>query len=164
MHLYSAYLFFFFFIFKQIYNNYKGVLFMEIIMDFLSNETALLISLLAACLTVVVIRIVRTIKNKTTGPVEDIIDPNLDKLKDIVIKAINASKDVIIDELKVILADGKVETSELIGLKIKIVTEVIKEFTSDAKNIADDTLKDITAVSKKLVDEKIEEMKKEIEE
>ena len=137
---------------------------MEIIMDFLSNETALLISLLAACLTVVVIRIVRTIKNKTTGPVEDIIDPNLDKLKDIVIKAINASKDVIIDELKVILADGKVETSELIGLKIKIVTEVIKEFTSDAKNIADDTLKDITDVSKKLVDEKIEEMKKEIEE
>ena len=137
---------------------------MEIIMDFLSNETALLISLLAVCLTVVVIRIVRTIKNKTTGPVEDIIDPNLDKLKDIVIKAINASKDVIIDELKVILADGKVETSELIGLKIKIVTEVIKEFTSDAKNIADDTLKDITAVSKKLVDEKIEEMKKEIEE
>ena len=136
---------------------------MEIIMDFLSNETALLISLLAVCLTVVVIRIVRTIKNKTTGPVEDIIDPNLDKLKDIVIKAINASKDVIIDELKVILADGKVETSELIGLKIKIVTEVIKEFTSDAKNIADDTLKDITAVSKKLVDEKIEEMKKEIE-
>ena len=133
-------------------------------MDFLSNETALLISLLAVCLTVVVIRIVRTIKNKTTGPVEDIIDPNLDKLKDIVIKAINASKDVIIDELKVILADGKVETSELIGLKIKIVTEVIKEFTSDAKNIADDTLKDITAVSKKLVDEKIEEMKKEIEE
>ena len=137
---------------------------MEIIMDFLSNETALLISLLAVCLTVVVIRIVRAIKNKTTGPVEDIIDPNLDKLKDIVIKAINASKDVIIDELKVILADGKVETSELIGLKIKIVTEVIKEFTSDAKNIADDTLKDITAVSKKLVDEKIEEMKKEIEE
>lgn len=137
---------------------------MEIIMDFLSNETALLISLLAVCLTVVVIRIVRTIKNKTTGPVEDIIDPNLDKLKDIVIKAINASKDVIIDELKVILADGKVETSELIGLKIKIVTEVIKEFTSDAKNIADDTLKDITAVSKKLVDEKIEEMKKEMEE
>ena len=137
---------------------------MEIIMDFLSNETALLISLLAVCLTVVVIRIVRTIKNKTTGPVEDIIDPNLDKLKDIVIKVINASKDVIIDELKVILADGKVETSELIGLKIKIVTEVIKEFTSDAKNIADDTLKDITAVSKKLVDEKIEEMKKEIEE
>ena len=137
---------------------------MEIIMDFLSNETALLISLLAVCLTVVVIRIVRTIKNKTTGPVEDIIDPNLDKLKDIVIKAINASKDVMIDELKVILADGKVETSELIGLKIKIVTEVIKEFTSDAKNIADDTLKDITAVSKKLVDEKIEEMKKEIEE
>ena len=137
---------------------------MEIIMDFLSNETALLISLLAVCLTVVVIRIVRTIKNKTTGPVEDIIDPNLDKLKDIVIRAINASKDVIIDELKVILADGKVETSELIGLKIKIVTEVIKEFTSDAKNIADDTLKDITAVSKKLVDEKIEEMKKEIEE
>ena len=137
---------------------------MEIIMDFLSNETALLISLLAVCLTVVVIRIVRTIKNKTTGPVEDIIDPNLDKLKDIVIKAINASKDVLIDELKVILADGKVETSELIGLKIKIVTEVIKEFTSDAKNIADDTLKDITAVSKKLVDEKIEEMKKEIEE
>ena len=137
---------------------------MEIIMDFLSNETALLISLLAACLTVVVIRIVRVIKNKTTGPVEDIIDPNLDKLKDIVIRAINASKDVIIDELKVILADGKVETSELIGLKIKIVTEVIKEFTSDAKNIADDTLKDITAVSKKLVDEKIEEMKKEIEE
>ena len=137
---------------------------MEIIMDFLSNETALLISLLAVCLTVVVNRIVRTIKNKTTGPVEDIIDPNLDKLKDIVIKAINASKDVIIDELKVILADGKVETSELIGLKIKIVTEVIKEFTSDAKNIADDTLKDITAVSKKLVDEKIEEMKKEIEE
>ena len=137
---------------------------MDIIMDFLSNETALLISLLAVCLTVVVIRIVRTIKNKTTGPVEDIIDPNLDKLKDIVIKAINASKDVIIDELKVILADGKVETSELIGLKIKIVTEVIKEFTSDAKNIADDTLKDITAVSKKLVDEKIEEMKKEIEE
>ena len=137
---------------------------MEIIMDFLSNETALLISLLAVCLTVVVIRIVRTIKNKTTGPVEDIIDPNLDKLKDIVIKAINASKDVIIDELKVILADGKVETSELIGLKIKIVTEVIKEFTSDAKNIADDTLKDITTVSKKLVDEKIEEMKKEIEE
>ena len=136
---------------------------MEIIMDFLSNETALLISLLAVCLTVVVIRIVRTIKNKTTGPVEDIIDPNLDKLKDIVIKAINASKDVIIDELKVILADGKVETSELIGLKIKIVTEVIKEFTSDAKNIADDTLEDITAVSKKLVDEKIEEMKKEIE-
>ena len=133
-------------------------------MDFLSNETALLISLLAVCLTVVVIRIVRTIKNKTTGPVEDIIDPNLDKLKDIVIKAINASKDVIIDELKVILADGKVETSELISLKIKIVTEVIKEFTSDAKNIADDTLKDITAVSKKLVDEKIEEMKKEIEE
>ena len=164
MHFYSAYLLFFFFIFKQIYNNYKGVLFMEIIMDFLSNETALLISLLAVCLTVVVIRIVRTIKNKTTGPVEDIIDPNLDKLKDIVIKAINASKDVIIDELKVILADGKVETSELIGLKIKIVTEVIKEFTSDAKNIADDTLKDITAVSKKLVDEKIEEMKKEIEE
>ena len=137
---------------------------MEIIMDFLSNETALLISLLAVCLTVVVIRIVRTIKNKTTGPVEDIIDPNLDKLKDIVIKAINASKDVIIDELKVILADGKVETSELIGLKIKIVTEVIKEFTSDAKNIADDTLKDITAVSKELVDKKIEEMKKEIEE
>ena len=137
---------------------------MEIIMDFLSNETALLISLLAVCLTVVVIRIVRTIKNKTTGPVEDIIDPNLDKLKDIVIRAINASKDVIIDELKVILADGKIETSELIGLKIKIVTEVIKEFTSDAKNIADDTLKDITAVSKKLVDEKIEEMKKEIEE
>ena len=137
---------------------------MEIIMDFLSNETALLISLLAVCLTVVVIRIVRTIKNKTTGPVEDIIDPNLDKLKDIVIKAINASKDVIIDELKVILADGKVETSELIGLKIKIVTEVIKEFTSDAKNIADDTLKDITAVPKKPVDEKIEEMKKEIEE
>ena len=137
---------------------------MEIIMDFLSNETALLISLLAVCLTVVVIRIVRTIKNKTTGPVEDIIDPNLDQLKDIVIKVINASKDVIIDELKVILADGKVETSELIGLKIKIVTEVIKEFTSDAKNIADDTLKDITAVSKKLVDEKIEEMKKEIEE
>ena len=137
---------------------------MEIIMDFLSNETALLISLLAVCLTVVVIRIVRTIKNKTTGSVEDIIDPNLDKLKDIVIRAINASKDVIIDELKVILADGKVETSELIGLKIKIVTEVIKEFTSDAKNIADDTLKDITAVSKKLVDEKIEEMKKEIEE
>ena len=137
---------------------------MEIIMDFLSNETALLISLLAVCLTVVVIRIVKKIKNKTTGPVEDIIDPNLDKLKDIVIKAINASKDVIIDELKVILADGKVETSELIGLKIKIVTEVIKEFTSDAKNIADDTLKDITAVSKKLVDEKIEEMKKEIEE
>ena len=137
---------------------------MEIIMDFLSNETALLISLLAVCLTVVVIRIVRTIKNKTTGPVEDIIDPNLDKLKDIVIRAINASKDVIIDELKVILADGKVETSELIGLKIKIVTEVIKEFTSDAKNVADDTLKDITAVSKKLVDEKIEEMKKEIEE
>ena len=136
---------------------------MEIIMDFLSNETALLISLLAVCLTVVVIRIVRTIKNKTTGPVEDIIDPNLDKLKDIVIKAINASKDVIIDELKVILADGKVETSELIGLKIKIVTEVIKEFTSDAKNIADDTLKDITAVSKELVDKKIEEMKKEIE-
>ena len=137
---------------------------MEIIMDFLSNETALLISVLAVCLTVVVIRIVRTIKNKTTGPVEDIIDPNLDKLKDIVIKVINASKDVIIDELKVILADGKVETSELIGLKIKIVTEVIKEFTSDAKNIADDTLKDITAVSKKLVDEKIEEMKKEMEE
>ena len=137
---------------------------MEIIMDFLSNETALLISLLAVCLTVVVIRIVRTIKNKTTGPVEDIIDPNLDKLKDIVIKAINASKDVIIDELKVILADGKVETSELIGLKIKIVTEVIKEFTSDAKNIADDTLKDITAISKELVDKKIEEMKKEIEE
>ena len=136
---------------------------MEIIMDFLSNETALLISLLAVCLTVVVIRIVRTIKNKTTGPVEDIIDPNLDKLKDIVIRAINASKDVIIDELKVILADGKVETSELIGLKIKIVTEVIKEFTSDAKNIADDTLKDITAVSKELVDKKIEEMKKEIE-
>ena len=136
---------------------------MEIIMDFLSNETALLISLLAVCLTVVVIRIVRTIKNKTNGTVEDIIDPNLDKLKDIVIKAINASKDVIIDELKVILADGKVETSELIGLKIKIVTEVVKEFTSDAKNIADDTLKDITAVSKKLVDEKIEEMKKEIE-
>ena len=88
----------------------------------------------------------------------------LDKLKDIVIKVINASKDVIIDELKVILADGKVETSELIGLKIKIVTEVIKEFTSDAKNIADDTLKDITAVSKELVDKKIEEMKKEIEE
>lgn len=137
---------------------------MEIIMDFLSNETALLISLLAVCLTVVVVRVVKTIKNKTTGPVEDIIDPNLDKLKDIVIKAINASKDVIIDELKVILADGKVETSELIGLKIKIVTEVVKEFTSDAKNIADDTLKDITAVSKKLVDEKIEEMKKEIEE
>ena len=137
---------------------------MEIIMDFLTNETALLISLLAVCLTVVVVRVVKTIKNKTTGPVEDIIDPNLDKLKDIVIKAINASKDVIIDELKVILADGKVETSELIGLKIKIVTEVIKEFTSDAKNIADDTLKDITAVSKKLVDEKIEEMKKEIEE
>ena len=136
---------------------------MEIIMDFLSNETALLISLLAVCLTVVVIRIVRTIKNKTTGPVEDIIDPNLDKLKDIVIKVINASKDVIIDELKVILADGKVETSELIGLKIKIVTEVIKEFTSDAKNIADDTLKDITAVSKELVDKKIEEMKKDIE-
>ena len=137
---------------------------MEIIMDFLSNETALLISLLAVCLTVVIIRIVRTIKNKTTGPVEDIIDPNLDKLKDIVIKVINASKDVIIDELIVILADGKVETSELIGLKIKIVTEVIKEFTSDAKNIADDTLKDITAVSKELVDKKIEEMKKEIEE
>lgn len=137
---------------------------MEIIMDFLTNETALLISLLAVCLTVVVIRVTKTIKNKTTGPVEDIIDPNLDKLKDIVIRAINASKDVIIDELKVILADGKVETSELISLKIKIVTEVIKEFTSDAKNIADGTLKDITAVSKKLVDEKIEEMKKEIEE
>lgn len=137
---------------------------MEIIMDFLTNETALLISLLAVCLTVVVVRVTKTIKNKTTGPVEEIIDPNLDKLKDIVIRAINASKDVIIDELKVILADGKVETSELIGLKIKIVTEVVKEFTSDAKNIADDTLKDITAVSKKLVDEKIEEMKKEIEE
>ena len=136
---------------------------MEMVMDFLSNETALFISLLAVCLTVVVTRIVKLIKNKTTGPVEYIIDPNLDKLKDIVIKAIDTSKDVIIDELKVILADGKVETSELIGLKIKIVTEVIKEFTSDAKNIADDTLKDITAVSKKLVDEKIEEMKKEIE-
>lgn len=136
---------------------------MEIIMYFLSSEAALFISLLAVCLTVVVVRIVRVIKNKTTGPVEDIIDPNLDKLKDIVIKAINASKDVIIDELKVILADGKVETSELISLKIKIITEVIKEFTSDVKNIADDTLKDITAVSKKLVDEKIEEMKKEIE-
>ena len=137
---------------------------MEIIMDFLSNETALFISFLAVCLTVVVVRVVKAIKNKTTGPVEEIIDPNLDKLKDIVIRAINASKDVIIDELKVILADGKVETSELIGLKIKIVTEVIKEFTSDAKDIAEDTLKDITAVSKKLVDEKIEEMKKEIEE
>ena len=137
---------------------------MEMIMEFLSNETALFISFLAVCLTVVVVRVVKAIKNKTTGPVEEIIDPNLDKLKDIVIRAINASKDVIIDELKVILADGKVETSELIGLKIKIVTEVIKEFTSDAKDIADDTLKDITAVSKKLVDEKIEEIKKEIEE
>ena len=95
---------------------------------------------------------------------EDIIDPNLDKLKDIVIKVINASKDVIIDELKVILADGKVETSELIGLKIKIGTGGRKEFTSDAKNMADETPKDMTAVSKELVDKKIEEMKKEIEE
>lgn len=98
------------------------------------------------------------IKNQKT---QELLNKSIDNVKDLTKKAVNNMYETVSKEMKKNVADGKVDKSELLALKDKVVNEVHGSLTEETKATLSKVTTDLDSYIGYLIEEALTKIKKQ---